>query len=1277
MINKTKTILVVMIMILTIFSSFNFIAQPVSASPPATGDIAHSNASVSYTRINYWQTQPTTNLKLWGSNNSTATSLTINYAGSGFGTNQSTIIWMGGSRASVIVWLHNYTYNGAVNCASAYGFVLDNGLIGTTVNILFVNVTIDGILYSWNYVLDASGLSTVAFVPHWHATIGIITSLNVTITGGTFYAPSSNPLTTTGNAYGNGTNGLMNTASIPPWSYGWNYDYISISSSYSLPSNLASYEINWTAAKISNATYNSVTQSGATSGHFLGSLSVTSITFNADFININQDPYAISYFLTENTTTPESYTYSEQTYTYTISQNGNYFNSSFVYFNYTLPSTASTSFSASYSLKISNLTLTNPSAPVDSLSLVAPSFTYYSLSKYKSTYNITAYQNYSSAQNANTKFSTSEIVNYYPTINYSNIKWTGTGSKAELVINATTVGSGYTFSESLQILNINWGDGSALQSSSEQTGKYNWTLYHFYQSVNSYSVSFQVENWIGSSNALSTTKTLTYTISITVTNSPANNAIIPSGQKIWFNWTNQNAGMTSASLKIDSVLQESNTYSSQLSGSISFSPTYLGTLSVSWFWTAGNISGYNNLTYSTSTHIGKTGLYVLVNYTVSSTSYSSYYYYSQISPYNLTWSYFTWNIQIPNGSILSSIKGNTSWVFQSGYPGLYAYYSGNASIHFYLKSTIYQVVWLAPLPPSFGYFTIDYAPTSPVMQMLGIGIGSNAFKTYVNGIQTSSLQIPAQVGNSYNIKAYDTFGSLVVNTTYIPQYQFSTDEISVSYFPVTFTNLNSSWKIQLTIASNGVTLWGLPHIMPEGGELTLYMPPGTYWFNATYLGYLNNTAGISVDKLFTISNVTDEVFAGITIAMVQTTAVKNAQNLTELVDSVNITFVNSNSKVYNETLRVNASIINTNSTVKNELAYVFANLTFIKSVINNVNVSLLDKFSLLNTSISSFRSNITVVETYINDTINYIKSLVTKFNQNLTLVNTTVVGLKLIASQNFTAINSTLKKNYDSLFSNVKFLNSTLLVFKGNFTSFLTFFNSTIGKVNNNVTIAENVILSSIKNNTLSITTKETLIKSIVSFVANSSMQYKFTFAPSTVVGNSYNFIVYATELNGNPLNLTQTRIASENLKLYYIEGMNEYPLSYNVNSINAGRFSISVYGLNYSTISSLINGQSTISATSNIPVSTPTGTSNTSAIVGLIGSQQVDTFLNKFAYYMFTPFVSFISLISLLVIGTIIYLFYVFTNIPKRNRRFRLFITMSLLLTWFILYAIYRGGLL
>ena len=41
-----------MILIFTIFSSFNFIAQSASASPPATGDKAFANASVSYSTLN-------------------------------------------------------------------------------------------------------------------------------------------------------------------------------------------------------------------------------------------------------------------------------------------------------------------------------------------------------------------------------------------------------------------------------------------------------------------------------------------------------------------------------------------------------------------------------------------------------------------------------------------------------------------------------------------------------------------------------------------------------------------------------------------------------------------------------------------------------------------------------------------------------------------------------------------------------------------------------------------------------------------------------------------------------------------------------------------------------------------------------------------------------------------------------------------------------------------------------------------------------------------------
>ena len=57
-----------MILIFTIFSSFNFTFQSAVASPPATGDKAFANASVSYTHVNYWQQQAAVNSKVWSTN---------------------------------------------------------------------------------------------------------------------------------------------------------------------------------------------------------------------------------------------------------------------------------------------------------------------------------------------------------------------------------------------------------------------------------------------------------------------------------------------------------------------------------------------------------------------------------------------------------------------------------------------------------------------------------------------------------------------------------------------------------------------------------------------------------------------------------------------------------------------------------------------------------------------------------------------------------------------------------------------------------------------------------------------------------------------------------------------------------------------------------------------------------------------------------------------------------------------------------------------------------
>ncbi len=980
---KLQSSIVLVLLILTVFSSFNFIAQPVSASPPLSGDKAFANATVSYTVVST-ENSAWTNTTEGLPQNSTAS--TIELSTGSMSTAWKGLLW--GNFTSYTQSNLSRSYNGIVSVngiriTPGHSHNLINGSTVYSVGIVSVYLVVGTKNYISNFTFNYHQWNTLFYVyvsptwtlPSYSTNLGTI-SLDVGISNETgypyYYGPQG-----WGTSPNTGT--MISTTDYPngydAFDYGFSSYPLKYSSTFSLPPNTQGYSLDWSANSNLNVTYNNVNQTGM-SGTFTGILSTTSVSFAFDIGSINAPSgYTFTYHVFATIATVESYTYTKQSYMYSIARGGNpdvYFNSTIIYFNFSIPSDASSLYSADYNLKISNLTLTNPSAPIDQFFLNSQNFTYYSLTRYRNTYNITAYKNFTSAQNAYIKFSTSELVNYYPTVNYDIVKWTGTGSKAELVVNASNIGGGYTFSsESIQILNINWGDGSALQSSTEQTGKYNWTLYHYYQAAGSYSVSFQVENWIGNSNALSTTKTLTYTISITISNSPANNAIIQSGQKIWFNWTNQNAGMTSVSLKIDSILQESNTYSSQLSGSISFSPTYLGTLSISWYWTAGNISGYDNLTYSTSTHVGKTGLYVLVNYTVSSTSYSSYYYYSQVSPSgtNFTWAYFTWNIQLPPGATLQSIKGNTTWIFQSGYPGLYVYYKGNASIHFYLNSSSYQVVWLAPLPPSFGYFTIEYAPTSPVMQMLGIGISSNAFKTYVNGIQVPSLQIPSQMGQTYNIKAYDTFGNLVVNTTYTPEYQFSTDEIPVSYFPVTWTNLNSSWKIQLSIESNGVTLWGLPHIMPEGGELTLYMPPGTYWFNATYLGYLNNTPGPSIDKLYSVSNVTDEIFSGITLAIVETTAVRNAQNLTQLVDSVNITFVNSNSKIYNETLKINASIVNTNSSIAKQVLDENTTINNIYSKVSTINSDIQVIQNNILSDVNSTRINITTRETTIKDLV--------------------------------------------------------------------------------------------------------------------------------------------------------------------------------------------------------------------------------------------------------------------------------------------------------------------
>ena len=418
-----QTSLALLFLFLLLSTSFNSITSIASASPPSTGDIAWANATASYTGVSKWQQQPTANLKLWAGNNSTATALNLS------STSTSFTIWSKGNVASALIPLNQYTVNGTVDLRingqleNVAGYLLSGGYVYNNVGTVYANLTANTGTWTWKWVPNFVGRSSgsyriyVYFAPEWNITSdSILESLNITETadlslGTNFeYAPAT--LQTFDNSVigidGTGLSGyetFYSQASALNFVYGWSYDYKSITSSYSV-GNINSYTLNWTASQRTNTTYNSLTQSGATSGHFTGSLSVTSVTFQADSMDFNQPYYSISYFLNENTTAPATDVYGAEGYIYGIGENGNFFNSTPIYFNYTVPSGASTSYSISYKVTISNVTLTNPNAPVEDFALINTDFTEYSVSKSGSTLNIVGYVNYSSAQSTSVKFQT-------------------------------------------------------------------------------------------------------------------------------------------------------------------------------------------------------------------------------------------------------------------------------------------------------------------------------------------------------------------------------------------------------------------------------------------------------------------------------------------------------------------------------------------------------------------------------------------------------------------------------------------------------------------------------------------------------------------------------------------------------------------------------------------------------------------------------------------------------------------------------------------------------
>ena len=1123
---KLQSVLILLILILTIFSSFNFAFQSASASPPATGDIAWANATASYTAGSNWNQQPSTNLKLWANNNSTATTLDLAPSWPANVTHPY--------GTQITMSLDNYSYNGTVDArigGQFEWFMADNG---PAISWVYVNLTTSGGTYVWSYDYNfAKHGSTyhvyAYFAPEWNVSAGsFLQSLSFYIS----YPVAGNELYTYQySAVGSDSiqqSFLGTQAPLNDWTYGWNYNYKSISSSYSLLASATSYTLNWTSSQKTNTTYNSLTQSGVTSGHFSGSLSVTSVAFQADFMDISSPDYSISYFLNENTTAPATATYGAEDYIYGISENGNFFNSTPIYFNYTIPSGASASYSISYKVTIGNVTLTNPNAPIENFGLSTNPFTYDSISKSGSTVNIVAYANYSSAQSTNLEFVTTEQVNYYPTIVSTAIGWSGTGSQAELTVNAENVGGGYSFTtESLQVVNVNWGDGSALGDSAIQYGSYDWGFYHNYTQAGTYTVSFQVVNYVGSSNSLSKSATGTYTVTTTIATSPTNYGAISPGQNIWFNYTGADAGLTSLTLQINGIDQFTDSFQSSLSQSVPFAPTYAGTLDIVWSWIAGSVSGSVSLTYGTSTTISATALYVLVNYTYSGDGYSNYFMWSgQPIAYNLTYSYYTWTYTLPGESSDVTIKVNPTWDYIFASPGETTYYPSNATVQWHIAQTdSVSVTFLIKDPPQPASFEITYYPTSAVYDFFGASLSFSDLHTYVNGQLLESDFVNAIIGDTYRIQAYDLVGNLVANVSFYVQYQTSFDNIPVAIYPVTISNQNSTYELGLKVSTQGFSQ-SFPYISPSGSSpsgYTIWVYPSSYWFNFTYINTGDYQVVQTVPLLRSVSGASFINIAGVTISQLAISQQRNAQNYTNLVENVNITFANEYSKIYNETLGVNVNVNDVNSSVHSFLVSLLTNVSFIKSFVQDMNSSIKTEFTATNDIIDSFQSNLTVLTTYVNDTVSYLKSLLTSVNQNLTIEHGIVNETLFIAKQNFTAIGSSIQNNYNSLISSQEFQNSLMNVTINNLKVGLNYSNNLINSTSDNLDLQVSFV-----NDTLKI-------------VKNLEVQFNSNL---TIVNSSIAELEFLSKQRSIYLNDTvaadyQSTLQNVTLEYSYLKGMN------------------------------------------------------------------------------------------------------------------------------------------
>ena len=974
--------LVIFSIILLFFSSFTLFSGQANASPPSSGDIAFANSTVSYTATHQYTSSTQTitisskvvpyteNISFSGpttdiSNKYGTYTVYYNLTGLSFSI-------ISGDTISISIWGVEGTV-GAYQQA-ALGTVSVTFVIGSNNQIVASNTyNYLAAEYSTNEWFELNGSATSSYS-------GTLTEISIEETvppdvSRWSYLPGqiySEPGLVTGL-----TTNTYSSATPIPIVYTYSYSGVSASSSFSslMYSNVTSFQIDWSAQYSTTAVYDSADY---TTSPINGVIGTYSITFDSNLGVEGFSSYTVSYYIVQNTASSVVYTYPTATDSYSISSLqshiGEFWNSSTMSFSFTLPSGASTSYSASYKVLISNLTIALPSSTYISFILSSQDFTYYTISQYKSTANITAYKNFSSAQTANINFITSELTNDYPSASYAHIDYSGHGSTETLIVNATTP----FHNETVQISDINWGDGSPETSSPVEVasnGYYNFSFTHQYTTTGTFTVTLLIVDAVGAASSLSTSYSGSIILTLSI-NTTSNALPVKTNSYIYFNYTQVNLNLQNVFLYINGILALSQNVSSNTNylGSVQYQvPYYLtqtATFTAEWEYNGGGISGSDVIQYSVANSVPIVGKWVILNYTIGTggtqTKESVPYFYSQVISYNVSWSYFVWQISLPANAVNISVKGSTLW--ESPIISVPSDFNKTTATFKLLENiSNFQVVWLAPNPVGNALVVIQYYPESAVFGQFGINIPFGEFETFLNGKQIYSPVQQVSLGESITVNTTTTYGVLISSykTTVTVETQFL--EIPLPIVPLTVENLNSSYVIGMQVSQNGIVQTA-PYLMPLQTQ-TFYIPSGTYNFSFSYLNFNSYSVVKYFNTSMTVTGVSYFIISGVTLTNINAHISQTQNNITNLVENVNINLVNGNSKVYNETLRINASISNTNSSVIREILDENGTINNIYSRVQSIDAAVYAIQNNILSDINQTSLNITTRTTVIKDLV--------------------------------------------------------------------------------------------------------------------------------------------------------------------------------------------------------------------------------------------------------------------------------------------------------------------